>query len=143
MNTAEIVISGPSALTADMRLWHRRGLAHHCDGTTHLTPESERGKPCGCPQSIAERKEAAKGFQGPQPHVTLGFSLADAPNLGLFLFHSMSWDLAEGIQQTKQALTESSGPVIAVLRLEPVELKTQRGISVSYHKPIIEIKTSE
>ncbi|MEU5187205.1 hypothetical protein AB0G83_08640 [Streptomyces klenkii] len=140
VNEVEIVISGPSALTVDMRLWHRRGLVHHCDGAAHLTPESARGKPCGCPQSITERKAAAKAFQGPQPHIALTFSLTGAPHLGPFLFHSMSWELAEGIQQTKQALMESNGPAIAALRLERVELKTRRGAAVFYHKPAIELQ---
>ncbi|MFF4531424.1 hypothetical protein ACFY1P_19400 [Streptomyces sp. NPDC001407] len=130
-----VIIEGPSALTTEMRLWKRSQLVHHCDGTSLLSPEELQGYPCGCPPTMAERKAAAKAFRGPQPITSLTFRLADAPSLGLFLLRSMSWKLAEDACGALETLGRASGPALAELCLDLVELTTSGGRTVAYRKP--------
>ncbi|GGR52344.1 hypothetical protein GCM10010219_66720 [Streptomyces netropsis] len=133
------VVAGPGALVTDMRLWSHSRLVHHCDGARFLGPEGDRDRPCGCPRFMTERKAAAKSFQGPQPNTVLTFRLADAPELGLFRFHSMSWKLAEAIQEAKDAIDCANDGVLVELGLELVKLPTASGVSVSYRKPVIKV----
>ncbi|MFJ9646715.1 hypothetical protein [Streptomyces sp. NPDC101206] len=141
-----VVLDGPDAIYADMKLWNRSKLVHHCDGSKFLSPEEKAGKPCGCPELFAERKAAAKDFLGPAPSITITFRLADDFELGLFKFQSGSWTLASVLHEYENALEAVDGPALADLTLELVEYTVKkgpnRGRNVSYIKPVIKVRKS-
>ncbi|QDQ14310.1 hypothetical protein [Streptomyces spectabilis] len=134
-----IVVDGPRALTADMKLWGRSGLIHHCDGVDFLSPDDDRGQPCGCPPLMEDRKAQAKTGRGPQPNTNLVFRLADDYHLGKFRFQSTSWKLAEVVHEIDNALSAHKGEVLAELSLELVEFTTKAGRDVSYRKPVVKV----
>lgn len=133
-----VIIDGPKALTADMKLWGRAGLIHHCDGVESLM-EDDKGQPCGCPRLMEERKAQAKSGRGPQPNVNLVFRLADDYHLGKFRFQSASWKLTEVLHEIDNDLSAYSGEVLAELSLELVEFTTKAGRDVSYRKPVVKV----
>ncbi|WP_369190145.1 hypothetical protein [Streptomyces sp. R08] len=133
-----VVIDGAKALKADMRLYGRAGMIHHCDGVESLLDE-DRGKPCGCPASYEDRKAFAKSGRGPQPYTFLTFRLADDYGLGLFRFQSTSWKLAEVVGQYADDLAKIDGEALAELSLELVEYTTKTGRDVSYRKPALKV----
>ncbi|MFI2242390.1 recombination directionality factor [Streptomyces chrestomyceticus] len=133
-----VVIDGVKALTADMKLWGRSGLIHHCDGVESLLDE-DRGEPCGCPALMEDRKAQAKLGRGPQPNVNLVFRLAEDYELGKFRFQSTSWKLAEVVHEIENDLSAHDGEVLASLSLELVEFTTKAGRDVSYRKPVIKV----
>ncbi|MFJ4701944.1 hypothetical protein ACIP5N_27665 [Streptomyces sp. NPDC088768] len=137
--SVNIVIPGPGSLRADMRLYGRQGMIHHCDGVTFLSPDAEAGNKCGCPEKMEDRKAFAKSGRGPAPHVALAFRLADAYHLGTFNFQSSSWKLAEILDHVDGALSDVEGEALAELRLELVEYTTNTGREVSYRKPVIRV----
>lgn len=134
-----IVLDGPGAIAADMKLWNRSQLVHHCDGVEFLSPETDMGNPCGCPALFAERKAAAKAFRGPSPSINITFRLADDYELGLFRFQSGAWTLAEVLHEIENALARVQGEALAELSLELVEYTTKAGRAVSYRKPVIKV----
>ncbi|WP_194292724.1 recombination directionality factor, partial [Streptomyces katsurahamanus] len=89
-----VVIDGSQGVKADMQLWGRSGLIHHCDGVEFLSPEEDKGEPCGCPPLMEDRKAQDKSGRGPKPHTNVVFRLADDYHLGKFRFQSTSWKLA-------------------------------------------------
>ncbi len=133
-----VVIDGPSALKVDMRLYGRAGLIHHCDGVESLLDE-DKGKPCGCPALMEDRKAFAKSGRGPSPYTFLTFRLADDYGLGKFRFQSTSWKLAEVVDQYEAALASVKGEALAELSLELVEYTTKSGRDVSYRKPALKV----
>lgn len=136
-----IVLSGPKALYSDLKLWNRSTLVHHCDGVEYLSPEDRVGRPCGCPELFAERKQAARDMMGPSPSIELTFRLADAPDLGEFKFRSGSWAMAQVLHEYDHALKQVDGPAQAQLTLELVEFTIRKGprkgLAVSYYKPVL------
>lgn len=137
-DTLEVVITGPSALTSDMKLWINGQLTHHCDGEFFLSPEDSAGRECGCPRLFSERKDAAKVFRGPKPDIKLVFALTAAPDLGTFAFRTGSWTMAEDLWRYEDALSKIDGPIVCDLRLELIEYTTKQGKDVSYRKPVME-----
>ncbi|MFF3312500.1 hypothetical protein [Streptomyces sp. NPDC002952] len=128
------------------------GMIHHCDGFEYLSPEEEKGTPCGCPSLVAERKLAADKMRGPKPSVDVKFRLTDAPELGIFRFNSGSWKLVEALAPLFRALDEygnasdgdvKGNPVRATLTIENVTFTPQKGPragqEVSYNKPVIKV----
>lgn len=140
--TVLVVLDGPSAIYSDMKLWNRSKLVHHCDGVEFLSPDERKGKPCGCPALMAERKQAAKDFMGPAPSITVTFRLADDPELGKFKFQTGSWSMAEVLHEYDNALSRVDGPALAELTLELVEYETKKGRQVSYYKPVVKVLKS-
>ncbi|MEE1763216.1 recombination directionality factor [Streptomyces sp. SP18BB07] len=134
-----VVIENPGRLTAQMKLWDSRGLAHHCDGRVFLAPEAGAGHPCGCPPDMAERRARARHGQGPQPVTTLLFRLAGCPGLGSFRFRSSSWRFAETVEGIRTQLTAVGNPVLCELAIRTVEFTTQNGRRVCYHKPVVKV----
>ncbi|MDH6108849.1 hypothetical protein P3T36_002980 [Kitasatospora sp. MAP12-15] len=133
------VLDGPEAIYADMKLWNRNKLVHHCDGVQHLSPEEKKGRPCGCPELFAERKQAANDFMGPAPSISVTFRLADDTELGKFRFQTGSWSMAEVLHEYDAALSRIDGPALCELTLEHVEYETKKGRHVSYFKPVIRV----
>ncbi|MEV7777849.1 hypothetical protein [Kitasatospora sp. NPDC088351] len=134
-DTVRITVEGPSAVQARMLLFGYKGqVLHDCDGARLLAPEADADKPCGCPESIEERRLAAKSGRGPLPSIGIGFKLAEKPALGRFRFVSSSWELAKTVADFQRALTETDGPTTCDLALELVELTTASGVAVRYRK---------
>lgn len=140
--TVLVVVDGTSALRSDMKLWNRNKLVHHCDGIYFESPEEKRGNRCGCPETMAERKQAAKDYVGPSPSIELEFRLADDFELGKFRFKTGSWTLVDVLHNVENALDAIDGPALCELTLELVEYTTKKGRAVSYHKPVINVLKS-
>ncbi len=134
-----VVIENPGRLTGQMKLWDSRGLAHHCDGRVFLSPEADAGHPCGCPNTMAERKARARAGQGPQPITTLLFRLAECPAIGSFRFRSSSWRFAEGVQRIHTQLAAVDDAALCELAIQTVEFPNQNGRRVCYHKPVVKV----
>ncbi|MCF3119704.1 hypothetical protein IPZ68_08270 [Streptomyces arenae] len=135
----KVVLSGADAVTSDMKLWNGSALIHHCDGVEFLAPDEDRGKACGCPALMEDRKAAAKSKRGPAPSIAVTFRLAEDYNLGLFKFQTGSWKLAETLHEIGNALDKVDGEALAELSLELVEYTTKKGRDVSYRKPVIKV----
>ncbi|MGW1610810.1 recombination directionality factor [Streptomyces sp. NPDC002285] len=134
-----VVIENPGRLTAQMKLWDSRGLAHHCDGRVFLSPEAGAGHPCGCPPDMAERRARARHGQGPQPVTTLLFRLAGCPGVGSLRVRSSSWRFAETVEGIRAQLTAVGDPALCELAIRTVEFTTQNGRRVCYHKPVVKV----
>lgn len=137
-----IIVNKPGDLRSDMKLWNRSALIHHCDGIEFLSPDDQRGEPCGCPETMDERKALAKRFMGPSPSIELTFRLADDPELGEFRFKTGSWTLVDVLHTVENALNAVDGPALCELSLELVEYTTKKGRDVSYRKPVITVLKS-
>ena len=115
------------------------GALEVCDGAEYLEPASRRGRPCGCPRTLRERKAAAASGRGPRPEVQLRFSLAELPEPGTFGLRTGLWDVVEELPGLERALCAAKGPVECDLRYAFVEFTTRSGIDVSYRRPIFEL----
>lgn len=135
----QIVLSGADAIRDKLVLWGRSGPVHECDGMYFLSPEEDMGKPCGCPELLADRKGAARNGRGPAPHTTVTFRLAEDYNLGLGSFTSTSWDLLTTLHEVRNDLDAVGGEALCELSLELVEYTTKKGREVSYRKPVIRV----
>lgn len=135
----EILLDGPDAVRTGMALWSRTGkIIHACDGMVYTEGE-EAGKPCGCPSSLKDKKDADKAGTGPEPNISIKFRLADDPDLGYFNFRTGSWSMAVEIDKAEQALAKLDGVAKAWLSLELVEYTTKAGRNVSYRKPVLTV----
>jgi hypothetical protein len=130
----------------DMKQWINGKLVHHCDGFNFLShPSNDEmiGAECGCPTLFAERKQAAKDYQGPNPAIEVKFRLADAPELGEFKFQTGAWTLFKVIHESEGALENVGETATGSLELEYVEYTPKKGPMrnklVSYTKPNINI----
>ncbi|MFD9629804.1 recombination directionality factor [Streptomyces violascens] len=141
-NKVKVVLSGPDAITSDLKLWNGPSLIHHCDGVEFLSPEEDKGKPCRCPELMEDRKAAAKSKRGPSPSIAVAFRLAEDYDLGLFKLQTGSWKLAEVLHEVENALDRVGGEALATIELELVEYTTKKGRDVSYRKPVIRVLKS-
>ncbi|MFE0701175.1 hypothetical protein [Streptomyces sp. NPDC058872] len=135
----KVVLAGADAITSDMKLWNGNVLIHHCDGVEFLSPDEDRGKACGCPALMEDRKAAAKTKRGPSPSISVLFRLAEDYDLGLFRFQTGSWKLAETLHEIGNALDKIKGEALAELGIELVEYTTKKGRDVSYFKPVVKV----
>lgn len=138
-NAVPVILDGSKAIRADMKLWNRSKLVHHCDGIEFLSPDEKAGRPCGCPSLFAERKQAAKDYVGPSPSISITFRLAEDPELGAFRFETGSWMLAEEVEWNREELSLIDGPALCELALELVSYTTKKGRLVSYVKPVLAV----
>lgn len=132
-----VVVEHPNRLTAQMKLWNSRGLAHHCDGRVFLSPASGVGRSCGCPADIAERRERARLGLGPQPVTTLFFRLAAGPGIGVFQFRSSSWRFFEEAEAIHAQLVTIGRPALCDLTVVSVEFTSRTDRRVSYDRPTV------
>ncbi|MFE5093251.1 hypothetical protein ACFRCI_23540 [Streptomyces sp. NPDC056638] len=151
--SVDIIIESSDSLDASMKLFGMSGLVHHCDGVKYLSPDEDKGEPCGCPAAFQDRKDKAKTGRGPKPSVDLTFKLADAPELGLFRFNSGSWELVKVLHNVIADIDKAGGreyadddtvtvkgsAVRATLAIENVSYTTKAGRDVSYNKPVIKV----
>ncbi|AFU62220.1 recombination directionality factor [Streptomyces phage TG1] len=135
------VIVEPDGIEADMKQWVNGKLIHHCDGVKFLSPDDKRGDLCGCPSLFAERKAAAKDYQGPNPSIKVTFRLADDPELGKFTYSTGSWTLAAVLHEALNDLDRIGETAYGYVELEYVEFipsrGPMRGKTVSYTKPVL------
>lgn len=137
----EILLDGPKSVRSEMVLYGRPGKPpiRRCDGVSQ-SGEGNEGKPCACPSSYGERKEAAKAGHGCEPSVAIFFRLAGDPDLGVWKFQSGSWSLMREIGPALDELDALDGPARAKLSLEEVRF-TPKGktTEVRFMKPVLEI----
>lgn len=141
-----VILAGPKAVQSDMKLFNQaQKLIHHCDGVDYIShaDDDKVGTPCGCPESLSERKALARDFMGPKPAIAVTFSLADDPELGTFRYQTGSWSLAETLWEAEEDLAAIGGEALATLSLEPVEYVAKggpmKGKTVSYTKPVLRV----
>ncbi|MER5304599.1 hypothetical protein ABT039_34745 [Streptomyces lasiicapitis] len=137
VDKVKVVLSGADAISSDLKLWNGNVLIHHCDGVEFLSPDLDRGKPCGCPPLMEDRKAAAKAKRGPKPSISVTFRLAEDYDLGVFRMQTSAWTLAEVLHEVENALDKIGGEALCSLELELVEYTTKKGRDVSYRKPVI------
>ncbi|MGI5404158.1 hypothetical protein ACQEVG_32850 [Streptomyces sp. CA-135486] len=137
--SVEIIIESSDKIDASMKLFGMQGLAHHCDGVEYLSPDEDKGTPCGCPPLLQDRKDKARAGRGPKPSIDVVFKLAQAPELGLFRFNSGSWELVKVLHTVIADVDGYDGPVRAALSIENVSYTTKAGRDVSYNKPVIKV----
>ncbi|QDY79804.1 hypothetical protein [Streptomyces qinzhouensis] len=138
----QVVLSGPDAIASDLKLWNGNTLIHHCDGVEFLSPDEDRGKACGCPALMEDRKAAAKAKRGPSPSISVTFRIAEDYDLGMFRLQTGSWKLAEVLHEIENALNKVGSEALCTLELELVEYTTKKGRDVSYRKPVIRVLKS-
>jgi hypothetical protein len=137
--SVEIIIESSDKIDASMKLFGMTGLVHHCDGVEFLSPDEDKGQPCGCPPLLQDRKDKAKSGRGPKPSIDVSFRLAANPELGLFRFNSGAWELVKVLHHILADVDAYDGPVRATLAIERVEYTTQAGRDVAYNKPVIKV----
>lgn len=135
-NSVDVILDGPNAIRSEMVLWGRQGAIRRCDGVEQKGDDA--GKPCECPATFADRKDAAKSGKGCEPSITVYFALKDDPELGRFSFRSGSWSLARDIGLAEADLAKIDGPAYATLSLEVVEYEAN-GKKRSFTKPVVKI----
>jgi hypothetical protein len=140
--SVRIIINSSSDLDASMKLFGNNGLIHHCDGYEFLSPDEDKGDACGCPSTIAERKDRSKSGRGPKPSIELTFTIADAPELGRFRFNSGSWTLVDVLADVIADIDAYDGAVVADLTIEHVAYTTKAGRDVAYNKPVIKVTSA-
>ncbi|QIY97386.1 hypothetical protein HEP87_29655 [Streptomyces sp. S1D4-11] len=138
-NAVQIVLSGTGAIQGKFVRWGLRGPVHECDGNYFLSPEKDAGKPCGCPDSPADRRQAARVGHAPGPYITVTFRLAEGYDLGVGQYVSTSWDLAATLAEVKGEVARIGGEALCELSLELVEYATKKGREVCYRKPAVTV----
>lgn len=138
-SAVRVVIAGSPSINADMRLWGRGQLVHHCDGVVFLSPPSTAGSACGCPRAMSDRKALAKSGRGPQPSVTVSFRLAQDPSRGMFRFQSPSWNFATSLPAVRGALDAIGGEALCDLAIQRVDVPIRGGASLAYRMPVLTV----
>lgn len=138
--SVEIVIAGSKAIEDKLILWGPGGPVHECDGEFFLSPAEDKGQPCGCPSTLAERKDLAKRRRGPSPSINVTFRLAGAGyDLGAGKLIATAWSLAEVIHEVKDALDQVDGEALCRLEIEHVQYTTKTGEPREFRKPVITV----
>lgn len=137
--TVRVLLDGPGAVASHMVLRGSKGIIHQCDGLEFLSPKEKKGRPCGCPPLLADRKLAAREGRGPSPSISVTFRIAAEPELGEFRFMSGSWQLAVQLSDLADALERVDGPAVCDLTLELVVYTTKAGRGVCYRKPVVTV----
>ncbi|MDI3424353.1 recombination directionality factor, partial [Streptomyces luteolus] len=93
-DSVRVILDGPDAVVTRMILRGHKGLIHECNGSEFLSPEKEKGQPCGCPPRLEDQKAAARTGRGPTPSIDITFRIAADSTLGEFQFLTGSWQMA-------------------------------------------------
>lgn len=110
---------------------------HECDGSKYLSPEDDKGKPCGCPPILADRKELSKQRRGPKPNIVIPLRLPQDEDLGLGKYTATAWSFAEDLPYTMAQLKRIDGEALCALRLDYVEYEVN-GEARSFTKPVLD-----
>ena len=135
VSSVKVILDGPDAVRSGLVLWGRNNKPiRRCDGITQSS-----GEACVCPSDISARKEAAVAGTGCDISIGITFTLADAPDLGVWRFQSSSWTLAKEISSATDALDEIGGKAIGELSLVHVSYETRAGQRREFTKPVLNI----
>jgi hypothetical protein len=137
--SVRVLLDGPDAVTAHLILWGSKGIVHQCDGMEFLSPEDKKGRPCGCPPLLADRKLAARNGRGPTPSVDITFQIAAAPELGTFHFMTSSWQMAAQLSGLADPLERVGGPAVCDLTMELIVYTAKTGGGICYRKPVVTV----
>nr|WP_165985451.1 hypothetical protein [Streptomyces sp. YIM 98790] len=137
-----VQLCGRGSVRTELMQWTAKGLVHHCDATEYLSPDGERGRPCGCPRLPDERRRRAREGRGPLPVTRVLFRLGGALSAGVFGFRSGSWEFAGAAAAIRVELPEG-GPVNGRLVLRPQEWRGAEGGAVLFHRPLLEVRQSD
>ncbi|QDH92131.1 unknown function [Streptomyces phage Dubu] len=140
-NKIEVVVDA-SKIESKLIQWADGLPVHECDGSVFLSPDDDKGNPCGCPRILAERKEKAKQRRGPKPNIVIPITLPQDEELGLGKYTATAWSFAEDLPYTMKALERIDGPALCVLRLEHVEYTTKSGEAREFTKPVLDVVSS-
>ena len=99
-DTADVAVLVQN-ITTEMVLWGKKGKIRSCDG---VTQKDEERSPCVCPSDMGERMKGAKNGTSCEPSAGIYFSLADAPDLGVFRFYSSSWGILRNFSEAEAQL---------------------------------------
>ncbi|NYI06084.1 hypothetical protein [Allostreptomyces psammosilenae] len=139
-SSVEIVVDGSSAIEDKLILWGRTGPLHECDGEFFLSPVEDKGKPCGCPPLLADRKELARSGRGPSPSINIRFRLAGPGyELGVGRLIVTAWTFIETLHEVKEALDQVDGEALCRLEIEHVKYTKKDGTKVEYRKPVVTV----
>lgn len=135
------VIVDASKIESKLIQWADNLPVHECDGSKFLSPEDDKGKPCGCPKILAERKEKAKQRRGPKPNIVIPVRLPQDEDLGTGKYTATAWTFAEDFPGAMKALSRIDGEALCVLRLEYIEWE-KNGEMKSFIKPCLDVVSS-
>ncbi|MFD6997800.1 hypothetical protein ACFWA5_16325 [Streptomyces mirabilis] len=135
--TVRIVIDDLDCITSDMTKWSRKGVIHHCDGHQFLSPHQRKGAPCGCPESLSDRKMRARNYLGPQPNSEISFRISNEPDLGSFRMRSISWKFSECVNSIRSLMSSTRGGAVCDLSLSVVEFGSRAGRKSTYRQPLL------
>jgi hypothetical protein len=130
------VIVDASKIESKLIQWADGLPVHECDGSVFLSPEDDKGKPCGCPRILAERKEKAKQRRGPKPNIVIPIRLPQDEDLGVGKYTATAWTFAEDFPYVMQALDRIKGEALCALTLEYIEWE-KNGEMRSFIKPVL------
>lgn len=132
------VIVDASKIESKLIQWADNLPVHECDGSVYLSPEDDKGKACGCPKLLDDRKEKAKQRRGPKPNIVVPIRLPLDEDLGTGKYTATAWSFAEDLTYTMQALKRIDGEALCVLRLDYVEWE-KNGEMRSFIKPVLDV----
>ncbi|MCZ0992315.1 hypothetical protein O1L44_02935 [Streptomyces noursei] len=114
-----------------------RGPTHICDGLNFLEPMDNAGDPCGCPDSLFDRKAAARSGRGPKPDARLTFRLMAAPDLGLFNLTSSSWAFSESLSAAVAGMECGVTGTPMEICLRRKVFTTRSGMTACFVRPVL------
>lgn len=138
-------VDGPGSVINRMVLEQGEGLGplHVCDGSSLLEPMNKAGDRCGCPESVFDRKAAARSGHGPKPDARLEFRLAAAPDAGLFVLTSSSWTFSDSLSAAVAHMERGADGAQMEIRLQRKVVTTRSGMSASYVRPVLSVGEPE
>ncbi|MGW6920868.1 hypothetical protein ACWGA9_06225 [Streptomyces sp. NPDC054950] len=137
----EIVLSGADAIEEKLVQWSGQGgpPIHECDGVYSLLAE-DKGEPCGCPDTLKERKKKHRAKKGPGPGIVTTFRLAGLGyELGLGRWIATSWQFAEVVHEVKEALDQVDGEALCRLEIVAKEFTDDNDELVKYKMPVLTV----
>ncbi|MFI2261348.1 hypothetical protein [Streptomyces tubercidicus] len=134
-------IDGPRSVINRMVLEQGEGHGpiHVCDGSNLLEPMDNAGDLCGCPESVFDRKAAARSGQGPKPDARLAFRLAAASDVGMFFLASSSWAFSDSLSAAVVGMKRGASGARMEISLQRKVVTTRSGMAVSYVHPILSV----
>lgn len=132
------VVVDVSKIESKLIQWADGLPVHECDGSKYLSPDEDKGQPCGCPKILAERKEKSKQRRGPKPNIVIPVRLANDEGLGTGKYTATAWTFAEDFPDTMRELSKIDGEALCVLRLEYIEWE-KNGEMKSFIKPCLDV----
>jgi hypothetical protein len=136
-DSIEVVVDA-SKIETKLIQWADGLPVHECDGTKFLSPDADRGNPCGCPRLLDDRKEKAKQRRGPKPNYVIPIRLPQDEELGQGKYTATAWSFAEDLHYTMPELKAIDGEALCALRLEYIEWE-KNGEMRSFIKPVLSV----